>query len=317
MDTIFKTDANGRERMFEIHVEKLKDGTANIVKTTGLVYGKKQQSIIHVPLGYKSALKRAQTMWNNQHNKDILPMLAHNYEDRMRYVNEPMYVQPKLDGVRILVNNKGGISRTGKSVPGTESWGKGLEDGEYLDGECYVHGMNFETITSLFKTHPEQLEFHVFDYYNVNKPHMTFEERMKYATVETRMIHDRADVYKAHESFTSRGYEGVMIRNPRSTYEPGKRSNGLLKLKSFNTEEFTIVGVHEGSGRDVGTPVWECQTESGDVFSVRPEGSIESRRKAFENKNEIIGKKLTVKYQNMTTSGIPRFPVGIAIRDYE
>lgn len=317
MNTIFKTDANGRERMFNIHVEKLRDGTANIVKTTGLVDGKKQTSVIHVPLGYNSALKRAQTIWTNQHNKDILPMLAHKYEDRMRYVNEPLYVQPKLDGVRILVNNKGGISRTGKTVPGTEHWGKNLEEGEYLDGECYVHGMDFETITSTFKTHPENLEFHVFDYYNVNKPHMIFEDRKKYITVETILIHKREDVYEAHKTFTEKGYEGVMIRNPRSVYEPGKRSNGLLKLKSFNTDEFTIVGVHEGSGRDAGTPVWECRTESGHIFSVRPEGSFETRRDAFKNRDAIIGKKLTVKYQNMTIAGVPRFPIGIAIRDYE
>jgi ATP-dependent DNA ligase len=30
-----------------------------------------------------------------------------------------------------------------------------------------------------------------------------------------------------------------------------------------------------------------------------------------------IGKKITVKYQELTKSGIPRFPVFIAVRDYE
>ena len=32
---------------------------------------------------------------------------------------------------------------------------------------------------------------------------------------------------------------------------------------------------------------------------------------------EYVGKKLTVRYQELTDDGIPRFPVGIAIRDYE
>lgn len=317
METIFKTDARGRQRMFNIRVERLRDGTANIVKTTGLVDGKKQTSVIHVPLGYDSAVKRAKTMWTNQHDKDILPMLAHKYEDRKRYLTEPMYVQPKLDGVRILVNNKGGISRTGKVVPGTEQWGKNLKDGEYLDGECYVHGMDFESITSAFKTAPEKLEFHVFDYYDVNRPHLTFEERKSHVTVETQLVRRKEDLQEVHDAFAARGYEGIMIRNPRSAYEPGKRSNGLLKMKMFETDEFEIVGVHEGTGRDIATPIWECRTKGGDVFSVRPEGSMESRREAFARRKDIVGKMLTVRYQNMTVAGVPRFPVGIVVRDYE
>lgn len=304
--------------MFDIRVDRLRDGTANIVKTTGLVDGKKQISVIHVPLGYDSAMKRAQTIWKNQHETGVLPMLAHKYEDRKRYVSEPMYVQPKLDGVRILVNNKGGISRTGKIVPGTEHWGKHLKDGEFLDGECYKHGMDFESITSAFKTKPETLEFHVFDYYDVNRPHLTFEDRKSHVTVETQRVGKKEDLKGVHDTFASRGYEGIMIRNPRSTYEPGRRSNGLLKMKMFETEEFKIVGVHEGTGRDVGTPVWECETkDGGGTFSVRPEGTMASRREAFEHREEIVGKKLTVRYQNMTVAGVPRFPVGIAVRDYE
>lgn len=317
METIFKIDARGRKRTFDIRVEKLRDGTANIVKTTGLLDGKKQVSVIHVQLGYNSAVKRAKTIWHNQKTTGVLPMLAHNYKDRGRYISEPMYVQPKLDGVRILVNNKGGISRTGKVVPRTEHWGKHLNDGEFLDGECYKHGVDFETITSAFKTAPETLEFHVFDYHDVNRPNMTFEERMSHVTVETLEVSKKDDLYKVHDSFASRGYEGIMIRNPRSTYEPGRRSNGLLKMKMFETAEFKIVGVHEGVGRDVGTPVWECETTGGDKFSVRPEGSVESRRGAFERRRDIVGKMLTVRFQNITAAGVPRFPVGLAIRDYE
>ena len=317
METIFKTDARGRQRMFDIRVDRLRDGTANIVKTTGLVDGKKQSSVIHVSLGYESAVKRAKTMWKNQHETGVLPMLAHKYEDRKRYVTEPMYVQPKLDGVRILVNNKGGISRTGKVVPGTEHWGKDLKDGEFLDGECYVHGMDFESITSAFKTAPEKLEFHVFDYYDVNRPHLTFEERVTHVTVETQLVRRKEDLRDVHDAFATRGYEGIMIRNPRSVYEPGKRTNGLLKMKMFETDEFTIVGVHEGTGRDIGTPIWECETKEKDRFSVRPEGSMESRREAFARRKDLVGKMLTVRYQNMTAAGVPRFPVGIVIRDYE
>lgn len=316
METIIKTDAHGRERMWAIRVDRLNDGTANIVKTTGLVDGKKQTSVVHVPLGYESAVKRAGTMWKNQRDAGVLPMLAHKWDERKRYIQEPFFVQPKLDGVRILVSNKGGISRTGKIVKGTEHWGKTLKDGEFLDGECYVHGMDFEAITSAFKTRPETLEFHVFDYYDVNRPELPFKERMKWVTVETKVVRKKEHLLKAHDAFVTQGYEGIMVRNIESAYEPGKRSNNLLKCKMFETEEFTIVGCHEGTGKDAGTPVWECAAKGG-VFSVRPEGTMEKRREMFARRRELVGKTLTVRFQNMTAMGIPRFPIGIAIRDYE
>jgi hypothetical protein len=38
---------------------------------------------------------------------------------------------------------------------------------------------------------------------------------------------------------------------------------------------------------------------------------------AFKAGGARIGQQLTVRYQELTTDGIPRFPVGIAFRDYE
>jgi ATP-dependent DNA ligase len=319
MDTIFKTDNLGRERMFDIVVERLSDGTANIVKTCGLVTGHKFVTTTHVPLGVESANKRAATIWKNEKYQGILPMLAHKWDEKKKFIKEPFFAQPKLDGVRIIVSKDGGISRTGKVVKGTEHWGKHLGVGEYLDGECYTHGMSFESITSAFKTKPETLTFHVFDYYDMNRPQLPFSQRMKYTTVKTVKVDHKKDILKVHKDFVDEGYEGIMVRNAESEYEPGKRSNNLLKLKNFETEEFKIIGVHEGSGRDKGTPVWECETETGEIFSVRPEGSLEMRKDAFNNSKKTIkdGKMLTVRYQNLTSGNVPRFPIGVAIRDYE
>jgi DNA ligase-1 len=317
METIFKTDKNGKKRYFDISVEKLSDGTANIIKKTGMVGGKESVSTIHVKLGYDSALKRARTMWENQKEIPILPMLANKWEDRHKYISEPFYVQPKIDGVRLLVSNKGGISRTGKIVPGTEHLGKGLKEGEYLDGECYDPNKTFEEITSLFKTNPKALEFHVFDYFDTNQPDLTFDQRLERVTVETRWVKTKKDLPIVHKQYMDAGYEGTMIREPSSVYEIGKRSNYLLKLKDFKTDEYKVIGMRECTGKDVGTPTWVCLTENGQEFTVRPEGTQEKRREMFKNGDKYIGKMLTVKYQNLTDLGVPRFPVGIAFRDYE
>ena len=116
--------------------------------------------------------------------------------------------------------------------------------------------------------------------------------------------------------FVSQGYEGIMIRESSSTYEIGKRSNYLLKFKMFQTDEYEIIDVKEGTGRDKGTAIWVC-TVGDHKFSVRPEGTIESRRTFLANKDRYIGKNLTVRFQNLTALGIPRFPVGVVVRDYE
>ena len=50
---------------------------------------------------------------------------------------------------------------------------------------------------------------------------------------------------------------------------------------------------------------------------MRPKGSVEKRQQMFKDLEKIIGKELTVRYQELSEDGIPIFPVGIVIRDYE
>lgn len=319
MERLIKKDKNGRERFTDIRVEDLKDGTADIVKVCGVIGSDKMtESRTNVKTGYEKAVNRAMTMWNNERTKctEILPMLANKWEDRQKYITEPFYVQPKIDGIRLLVSNKGCFSRTGKPVKGVEHLARGLKDGEYLDGECYVPNKTFEEITSMFKMNPESLEFHVFDYFDLNRPNLTFEERKERISVDTFLVKKVVEIQKYHDMFVRDGHEGIMIREASSVYEIGKRSNHLLKYKAFQTDEFPIVDVKEGTGREKGTAIWVCKAGEHH-FSAKPEGTLEVRRKLLEDKDKYIGKQLTVRYQNLTALGVPRFPVGIVIRDYE
>ena len=319
MERLIKKDKNGRERFTDIRVEDLDDGTADIVKSTGVVgTDKVSVSRTNVKTGYEKALARAQTMWNNEKTKctEILPMLANKWEDRQKYISEPFYVQPKLDGVRLIVSNKGCFSRTGKPVEGVDHLARGLKDGEYLDGECYAPNKTFEEITSMFKMNPQSLDFHVFDYFDINRPNLTFEERKNRITVDTFRVDKKSEVQGYHDLFVNQGHEGIMIRDASSTYEIGKRSNYLLKYKAFQTEEYEIVDVKEGTGREKGAAIWVCKVGEHQ-FSAKPEGTLEVRKKYLQKKEKYIGKQLTVRYQNLTALGVPRFPVGVAVRDYE
>ena len=253
-------------------------------------------------------------------------MLANKWEDRQKYISEPFYVQPKLDGVRLLVSKDGGISRTGKIIPGTEILGEGLKEGQYVDGEAFDPNLNFEELTSTFKTDPLKLKFYVFDFFDLKKLTMTFEERLDvakslsnphYEYVETFSVKKHTDMNGFHKMFMQQGYEGTMIRDKDSVYEVGQRSNYLLKHKDFQTEEYEITGAKTGHGRDADAVVWVCKTQDDREFTVRPEGTIIQREEDYKNHKKYIGKMLTVRFQNLTALGVPRFPVGVVIRDYE
>jgi DNA ligase-1 len=326
MERLIRESKNGQQRFTDIRVEDLGDGTADIVKTTGVVGSDKTiVSRTNVKTGYEKALSRAQTMWNNEKIKidQVLPMLANKWEDREKYISEPFYVQPKLDGVRLLVSKSGCFSRTGKPVTGVEYLAEKLGDTEWLDGECYAPGMTFEDLTSAFKMDPKSLEFHGFDYFDTKRPDLPFAERQRIlkdktpTVVDTFLVPKKSQMSKYHQQFVEQGHEGIMIREATSTYEIGKRSNYLLKFKEFQTEEYEIVGAKTGHGRDADAVVWVCKTASGNEFTVKPEGTIKERERYYSQRDQYIGKQLTVRFQNLTALGVPRFPVGVAIRDYE
>jgi hypothetical protein len=329
MERLIRQDKHGRDRYIDIKVEDLKNGTADIVKISGIVGSDKcVESRTNVKTGYEKAIRRAQTLWTNEQTKctQVLPMLANKWEERQKYISEPFYVQPKLDGVRLLVSKDGGISRTGKIIPGTEILGRGLMEGEYIDGEAYDSSMSFEELTSTFKTDPLKLKFHVFDYFDMKNPELPFSDRMiqvrgltnsRYEIVETFLVQKHTDMQSFHDMFMSQGYEGTMIRDPNSVYEVGQRSNYLLKYKDFQTEEYEVVGAKTGHGRDADAVVWVCKTKDGQQFTVRPEGTIAQREKHYKNREQFMGKMLTVRFQNLTALNVPRFPVGVAFRDYE
>ena len=101
-------------------------------------------------------------------------------------------------------------------------------------------------------------------------------------------------------------------------YKLKYRSKNLQKYKTFYDSEFEIVGFKEGDGTNKGLIIFECKVnDSGLTVDVTPSFPFEVRKEMFKNGKTFIGKFLTVKYQNITDDGNLRFPIGLAIRDYE
>lgn len=139
-----------------------------------------------------------------------------------------------------------------------------------------------------------------------------------------------------HEAILA-GYEGVMVRRERAApldntsmstldascgYQYGKRSGTLLKYKQMTDDEFIIVDVAEGKGKWKGClGAFICLTHGSKktTFSVSPAISeVQKRRLWSQNRaSGLIGMALTVQFQELTSDGVPRFPVGKAIRGSE
>lgn len=224
-----------------------------------------------------------------------------------------------------------------------------------LDGEVYSDavgpGQPFEDFNEMsgvcrressYDARAPLLYFVIFDAYFPDEPDLVYSQRMqKILHYQSRMSRENRKLFQvvnpvaasklklprgtsvretleaALEYAEDEGYEGIMLRNLRLPYMAGRSGSSLYKLKSFDDEEFEIVGYEEATKKDAGTPVWVCQTKEGETFSARPMGTLEARRKMWDNRRDYLGKDLTVKFQGKSKKGVPRFPVGVAVRDYE
>jgi DNA ligase-1 len=265
------------------------------------------------------------------------PMLAHDYNDYKDKIKYPVATQPKLDGVRCIIDIDGMRSRNGKeliSAPHIHEALKPLFE-KYpdlvFDGELYAHksdGVDFNKIISCVrKTKPtpndmiESKQYIQYWIYDLPSHVGTFTERYKALLelelpdcciiVKTEQADNKNDISAYYSDYMADGYEGQMIRVLDSEYE-NKRSKHLLKHKSFMDDEFEIKGVVEGKGKltgKIGKLVF-------DGFDSAVNGDHEYLEMLFK-RGDLIGKRATVKYFELTTDGAPRFPKVIAIRDFE
>lgn len=289
----------------------------------------------------------------------IKPMLAHNFTPKKVAGHAQLALQGKLDGIRCLWDGHSLWSRTGKpivSVPGIVDVLQSNFSGVPLDGELYSHGLSFQEIISPTRrtknlNDDPRILYHVYDYPVAN---IEFKKRWEilldtFSThifdrvklVETRIVPATTDPL---DIFTSLGYEGTMVRTLTGYYRFGKRSNDLLKIKSFHDAEFEIIDMEElcsyekiivpegtpGSKRyadgtwykdGTATPqntlgAFVLRTKDGKVFQSG--SGLDNAQRALYWREKPIGKLATIKYQCFSDTGVPRFPIFKCIRsEYE
>jgi len=256
-------------------------------------------------------------------------------EGRVHRLGNQCFAQPKLNGERcrvewfhgepILISSYGNqfqyldhITHTIKELS--------RKEGEVpWDGELYVHGWPRERIHSAcsrkVNENPDSaaLQLHIFDYQdNLNTPQWQRIAKMNHLKntyigadplqfVHTKAI-DTINWTDTALTYCDLGYEGIILRHLLGIHIL-QRTVTMLKFKPREKDEYTIVGVKEGTGWAKGMlGAFIVQGEDSTEFAVGSGKTLtkERRGKFWEIRGELPGKMLVVKHEKLkTVGGIP------------
>lgn len=353
---LFKYSSNGTPQEWQIFVQEdyyyTTEGQIGGKLTTSLkTYcvgknkGKKnetsgvEQALLEAQAKHNKKLKEGYNTVLVKEAKFFEPMLAKVLEDYSKLLfTVPTYISPKLDGIRSILKDGHHYSRKGNrffTVPHLE-----IECPFILDGELYTDTLsdNFNKIVSLVKKQKPSsqeieecrniIQYHIYDIYDSDVYSVRFNKLLNwynslpkelkdfFKIVPVYRIYDLKQLDNIHENYISNGYEGSMIRLDLKGYE-NKRSNQLLKNKSWKDEEFEIIDVTEGKGNAKGIAATLIVNVNGKECEATTTGDFQYRAELLKNRDKLKGLKATIKFFDYTPDGSLRFPTLKSIRDYE
>ena len=279
------------------------------------------------------------------------PMLAYPVSDKPINYEDKVFMQPKLDGVRCVIQYDNSevkaYSRTGKEWKNIDHilfnlkpWFI-LNPHVILDGELYNHDLkdDFETIISLVRRQkPDDLDmlesadlvqFHCYD---IIDEKLTFQQRIEFVTealmllgdsiytVDTMLVPTESQAQVNHARNLDSGYEGSILRT-NDTYQC-KRSHSLRKFKDFSDAEATIIDFVEGKGKREGTLGKFIMRDANGVEFGCPPGkgyNYKAMKNLLHRAQWYVDHKATATftYFERTKAGSYRHPLFKCIRDYE
>ena len=276
------------------------------------------------------------------------PMLAYPVSDKPIDYTNKVSMQPKLDGVRCLIqyDKKQGVtawSRTGKQWKNimhiTKSLEKWFQSNQttVLDGELYNHDLrdDFEQIISIVRRQnpddidmlesQDMVQFHCYDI--IHPINSAFEDRNRFIRccvpetnyvkhVKTQAVGSEALAKVVHQQNLDNGYEGSILRT-NDEYQ-NKRTHSLRKFKDFQDDEALILDWVEGLGKRAGTiGKFMVQDIDGNVFGMPVMDKFKYLQDNFAEMKTWVGKFATFTYFERTKAGSYRHPLFKCIRDYE
>jgi DNA ligase-1 len=268
--------------------------------------------------------------------------------DQIKY---PVLVTPKIDGIRCLIIDGKVLSRSFKLIPNdfVRETLATLPDG--LDGELIVPGEAFGAVTSAImrKTGQPDFRYTVFDmvYKDLAEPYEKRVERLKplknIFRVDPLMpvfINSASDLEGYERWALDEGYEGIMVRDPKSPYKLGRsttREGYLLKVKRFEDDEAVVTGYEEkmsnqnerqedAFGRTkrsthqanmvpmgvLGALI--VRTTDGIIFSIGSGLTDADRVQLWKERHLLKGRIVKFRHQPHGAKDAPRFPIFIGFR---
>lgn len=256
------------------------------------------------------------------------PMLAASTEDydwsKLVY---PVYVSPKLDGIRCVTHpTLGPVSRSLKPIPNDYirqylAW----PQSRWLDGEIVVGEPNapdvFNRSQSGVMTGSGEPNFTYYVFDNFEAGHMcgfgirladaerviaAAPEQMRIKLLPHHLVNDYDELTYWEDQFVSQGYEGLMIRSPGGKYKFGRstqKEQGLLKMKRFTDAEGIITG-YEPLMRNHNDPMI-------DALGLQKRGYSKEGKIADDTR---VGNFLAVGAPGQPWDGVP-FSIGSGLDD--
>ena len=237
------------------------------------------------------------------------------------------WVSEKLDGVRAYWDGQQLLSRGGNVIAAPEWFLRDFPD-QPLDGELWMGRGRFAQVSAAVRRlQPKaeewrQIRFMLFDLPASGVPFSERIIRMRQLTRDTGSYHlamvqqrpatDHEALLADLDRVLAAGGEGLMLHHGDSVYQAG-RTAALLKVKTFQDAEATVVDYTPGKGKyqgQVGALVVE--TEAGRRFKL---GSGLSDAERADP--PPLGSTVTYKFYGLTSTGLPRFASFLRIRNDE
>lgn len=217
--------------------------------------------------------------------------------------------------------------------------------GLIMDGECYHHGFTLQQLNSIARTQKTAVDYEIlqFYWYDVVDMNSTFDERWAYMQdlkdelnktqfisfdperefkqdelriqfVPQILVSGYDKMLSLHNDYVEEGWEGLVVRDPEKVYRPNGRTNDMVKIKVYRSEEFLITGYELGL-RGNEDMVFLLSTKEGKPFKAKPHGDRTQKDWYVENfESECLNHYATVKYFYMSDDNIPLQPSVSSIR---
>ena len=121
------------------------------------------------------------------------------------------------------------------------------------------------------------------------------------------IIESEEDATMYRNQFIDLGFEGLILRNPTSEYQFGKRNQAMIKYKKSTDGKFQIVDIYPEGTKRSDLPILLLKNDINNAtFETHINGSFDYQRNILKNKDLYIGTYVFVEYGER--SGIEAVP---------